>query len=101
MQDLPDLSQLSPEAKDALIQVLREEMQSLRQRLDEIEKRPKKTSKNSSKPPLQDFKANQKKRKKGNVRREASVGRQGGGRRLSPNPDRTVEARVTTCSTAW
>lgn len=99
MQELPDLSQLSPEAKDALIQVLWEELQSLRQRLDEIEKRPKKTSKNSSKPPSQDDKANQKKRKKGSVRREASVGRQGGGRRLSPNPDRTVEARVTTCST--
>ena len=98
MQELPDLSQLSPEAKDALIQVLWKELQSLRQRLDELEKRPKKTSKNSSKPPSQGFKANRKTRKKGNVRREASVGRQGGGRRLSPNPDRTVQARVTTCS---
>ncbi|MEL6500099.1 MAG: IS66 family transposase [Cyanobacteria bacterium J06623_1] len=98
MQELPDLSQLSPEAKDALIQVLWEELQILRKRLDKLEKRPKKTSKNSSKPPSQEFKANQKPRKKGGERREASVGRQGGGRRLSPNPDRTVEARVTTCS---
>lgn len=100
MQDLPDLSQLSPEAKDTLIRMLWEEMQRLRQRLDELEKRPKKTSKNSSKPPSQDVKANRKNRKKtGGVRREASVGRKGGGRPLSPDPDRTVEARVTTCST--
>ena len=99
MQDLPDLSQLSPEAKDTLIRMLWEEMQRLRQRLDELEKRPKKTSKNSSKPPSQDIKAHQKARKKGGVRREASVGRKGGGRPLSPNPDRTVEARVTVCST--
>ncbi|WP_250565117.1 DUF6444 domain-containing protein [Adonisia turfae] len=64
MQDLPDLSQLSPEAKDTLIRMLWEEMQRLRQRLDELEKRPKKTSQNSSKPPSQDIKANRKNRKK-------------------------------------
>lgn len=98
MQELPDLSQLSPEAKDALINVLWKELQTLRQRLDKLEKRPKKTSKNSSTPPSQGFKANQQQRKKGGERREASVGRRGGGRRLSPTPDRTVEARVTTCS---
>ncbi|MDV3350215.1 transposase [Leptothoe sp. LEGE 181152] len=37
MQDLPDLSQLSPEAKDTLIRMLWEEMQWLRQRLNELE----------------------------------------------------------------
>lgn len=98
MQDLPDLSDLSPEAKDALIRVLWEELQTLRGRLEQLEKRPKKTSKNSSQPPSQGFKANKKSRKKGGERREASVGRAGGGRPLATNPDRMVSARIRTCS---
>jgi transposase len=51
MKDFPDLKQLTDEAKDALIVTLWEELQKLRQ------KKPKKTSKNSSLPPAKGFKA--------------------------------------------
>jgi transposase len=50
MKELPDLNQLSSEAKDALIVVLWEELQKLQR------KKPKKTSKNSSLPPAKGFK---------------------------------------------
>ncbi|MEO1403215.1 MAG: IS66 family transposase [Cyanobacteria bacterium J06635_1] len=97
MSELPDLSSLSPEAKDALIETLWEEIQSLRKRLDKLENRPKKTSQNSSVPPSQGFKPNKSKSKKGGDRRAASVGRAGGGRQLHPNPDHTVLAHVHQC----
>ena len=98
MEKLPDLSQLSDEAKDALIMALWEEIQRLRQRLDELEK-PEKTSENSSIPPSKGFKVNKKpsKRKKGGERRAASVGRVGGGRQLHPNPNETVVAQLSRC----
>lgn len=98
MEKLPDLSSLSGEAKDALIIALWEEIQRLRQRLDDLEK-PKKTSENSSIPPSKGFKANKKpmKRKKGGERRAASIGRVGGGRKLHPQPDATVVAQLECC----
>ena len=98
MEKLPDLSSLSDEAKDTLIIALWEEVQRLRQRLDELEK-PKKTSENSSIPPSKGFKANKKPAtpKKGGERRAASVGRVGGGRKLHPRPDQTVIARLECC----
>ncbi|MGB3294466.1 MAG: DUF6444 domain-containing protein [Phormidesmis sp.] len=91
MEKLPDLSSLSGEAKDALIVALWEELQRLRQRLEEREK-PKKTSQNSSIPPSKGFKANKQpsKQKKGGERRAASIGRVGGGRKLHPHPDRAA-----------
>ena len=98
MENLPDLSSLSNEAKDALLIALWEEIQRLRQRIEELEK-PKKTSENSSVPPSKGFKANKKssKRKKGGERRSASVGRAGGGRQLHPHPDETVVAHLDCC----
>ncbi len=96
MEKLPDLSSLSPESKDALIEVLWEEVQRLRARLEALEK-PKKTSKNSSKPPSQGFKPNKKAKQKGGERRAASVGRAGGGRSLHPQPHRTVTAYLQQC----
>jgi transposase len=51
MPELPDLKQLTDEAKDALILALWEELQKLQK------KKPKKTSKNSSLPPAKGFKA--------------------------------------------
>ncbi|MEL6353749.1 MAG: IS66 family transposase [Cyanobacteria bacterium J06627_28] len=98
MEKLPDLSGLSSEAKDALIIALWEEVQRLRQRLDDLEK-PKKTSQNSSIPPSKGFKANKKpsKRKKGGERRAASIGRAGGGRKLKLHPDETVVAQLECC----
>lgn len=98
MTELPDLSSLSNEAKDALIVALWEEIQRLRQRLEELEK-PKKTSENSSIPPSKGFKANKKpsKHKKGGERRAASIGRAGGGRQLHPHPNETVIAHLECC----
>ncbi|MEO1404772.1 MAG: DUF6444 domain-containing protein, partial [Cyanobacteria bacterium J06635_1] len=96
MEKLPDVSGLSPEAKDALIKLLWEELQDLRKRVEELENRPKKTSKNSSKPPSKGFKANKVKQKSGE-RREASVGRAGGGRALHQEPHQIVSAYLQCC----
>ena len=97
MQELPDLSELSSEAKDALIELLWEKYQALSQRVEALEKRPKKTSKNSSRPPSQGFKPNKKEKSKGGERRTASVGRTGGGRQLHPHPHKTVIAQLSCC----
>jgi transposase len=92
MTELPDLKQLTDEAKDALIVALWEELQKLRQ------KKPKKTSKNSSLPPAKGFKTEVKgDAKETQDKREASLGREGGGRPLSENPDETIKATVKNC----
>jgi transposase len=98
MEKLPELSSLSNEAKDALVIALWEEIQGLRQRVEELEK-PKKTSQNSSVPPSKGFKANKQasRGKKGNERRAASIGRAGGGRLLHPQPNETVVAHLACC----
>ena len=92
MTELPDLKQLTEEAKDALILTLWEELQKLQQ------KRPKKTSKNSSLPPAKGFKAEVKQEEKSSgQQRVGSLGRAGGGRSLSANPDQIIETSVKTC----
>lgn len=92
MKELPDLKKLSDEAKDALIVELWEELQKLRQ---QAEKKPKKTSKNSSLPPAKGFKADVQTREQGsNEQRFGSIGREGGGRQLSENPDQIIKATV-------
>jgi transposase len=92
MKDLPDLKQLTDEAKDALIVSLWEELQKLRQ------KKPKKTSKNSSLPPAKGFKTEVKgDEKETQGKREASIGREGGGRALSETPDQIIKATVKSC----
>jgi len=96
MEKLPDLSGLPSEAKDALIRLLWEELQGLRKRVAALENRPKKTSKNSSKPPSKGFKANTVK-KQGVEQREASVGRTGGGRVLHSEPHQRVTAHLQCC----
>lgn len=58
MTALPDLKQLTNEAKDGLILALWEELQKLQK------KKPKKTSKNSSLPPAKGFKAEVKREEK-------------------------------------
>ncbi|WP_425214133.1 DUF6444 domain-containing protein [Tumidithrix helvetica] len=65
MKELPDLKQQTEAAKDALIVELWEELQKIQRQL---EKKPKKTSRNSSLPPAQGFKADvaKSKRKKQN-----------------------------------
>jgi len=95
MKELPDLKQLSDEAKDALIVALWEELQKLQQGQT---KKPKKTSKNSSLPPAKGFKAQVKDQEKENEeKRVSSLGREGGGRPLSETPDQTIEAEVKSC----
>jgi transposase len=94
MAELPDLKQLTDEAKDALIIELWEELQQLRK------KRPKKTSKNSSLPPAQGFKAQtESKEQSPQGKRVGSLGRAGGGRPLSQNPDQIIKATVNSCQT--
>jgi transposase len=92
MSELPDLKQLSEEAKDALIVALWKELQTLRQ------KKAKKTAKNSSLPPAKGFKSDVKgEEKPRGGKRKGSVGRAGGGRKLSEAPDQTLKATVTSC----
>src|SRR5260370_25166037 len=88
----PDLSTLTSEEKDALIVALLERVAELEARLGG----PPKTPGNSSVSPSTGRKRN-KDRRRGGVRREASVGRAGGGRWLHPNPDRIVRAKATHC----
>ena len=93
MTELPDLKQLTDEAKDALIRALWEELQKRPQ------KQPQKTAKNSSLPPAKGFKAEVKSEAKAqDEKRAGSVGRAGGGRALSEHPDQIIEAMVNNCS---
>jgi transposase len=108
MKELPDLKTISSEDKDILIRMLWEELQILKGlqsqqevKIEELETskgKIKKTSKNSSQPPSVGFKPRLKgaKKEKGGPR-QASLGRAGGGRRLSENPDELVRAYVEHC----
>jgi transposase len=96
MKEVPDLKQLTEEAKDALIVELWEEVQKLRKQL---EKKPKKTSKNSSLPPARGFRADVKSEEKElGEQRTGSIGREGGGRQLSQNPAQTIKATIKSCA---
>lgn len=95
MEELPDIKQLDAKAKDALIVVLWSEVQKLRQQLV---KKPKKTSKNSSLPPAKGFKAQIKSKDKASeIKRAGSIGREGGGRPLSGDPDQIITAKINSC----
>jgi transposase len=96
----PDLDRLSHAEKDALILALIAQLEAaqqqiavLRVRVDELT-RPAKTPDNSSKPPSQGQKAD---RPRPGDARPARKSRPGVGRTLHPNPDRVVDARLTTC----
>ena len=97
MKELPDPKQLAEAEKDELIkiiQVLWDELQKSR------EKKPKKTSKNSSLPPAQGFKASvEVPSDSATVQRTASLGRAGGGRKLAQAPDQIIRAQVNNCIT--
>jgi transposase len=101
MKKLPDLKQLSDEAKDALIVDLWQEIEKLRSALatysSKPDSSPAKTSKNSSTPPSKGFKPNIKPSRIEGVKRQKSVGRAGGGRHLHPEPDQIIIARVKNC----
>ncbi len=96
MKELPDLRQLTEEAKEALIVELWEEIQKLKKQL---EKKPKKTSWNSSLPASRGFKAEVKSEEQGrNNQRTGSIGREGGGRQLSETPDQIIKATIKSCA---
>ena len=76
------------------------EILRLRTRLMELEAKqhePVKDARNSSVPPSQTRKANTPTRPPQGTRREASVGRAGGGRPLHPDPDQVLIAKAKLC----
>lgn len=98
MKELPPLEKLSNPEKDALIQVLWKELQSLRAEVERLkQKRVKKTSRNSSLPPSKGFKPNQSSTENPKLPRSGSLGRSGGGRPLSPSPEQVVIAQAKRC----
>ncbi len=108
MTELPDLSQLTHEEKDALIRALWAQVQALTAQvqtlvacLAELEARlgaPPKTPDNSSLPPSQGQKPNRPEKGKRHGPRPGSLGRIGGGRALTATPDETVSAKPVRCA---
>ncbi len=97
---LPDLSGLTHEQKDALIRALWAQVQALTARVAELEAKlggPPKTPDNSSLPPSSGPKANRPEQGKRAGPRQGSLGRKGGGRALSATPDEIVTARPMRC----
>jgi transposase len=100
MDTLPALDRLLDQEKDALIVALWAEVQRLQTRVAELEAKlrvPVKDARNSSVPPSHTRKANTPTRPPQGTRREASVGRAGGGRPLHPDPDQVIIAKAKVC----
>ncbi len=100
MKELPDLKNLSPEEKDALIIGLWEELLKLRKQVEELQakqKQPKKTSKNSGLPPAKGFKPNVESSGQPPKPGAGVVAHGQGGRELSAEPDQVVVAKATVC----
>jgi len=105
---LPDLSRLTHEEKDALIlalwrqvQALTAQVQTLMARVAELEAKlggPPKTPDNSSLPPSQGKKPNRAAKAPRRGPRPGSLGRMGGGRALTENPDEIVSAKPVRCA---
>ena len=108
MTELPDLTCLSHDEKDALIRALWAQVQSLSSqvrtlaaRVAELEAKlgePPKTPDNSSVPPSQGKKPHLADKPKREGPRKGSLGRKGGGRALVAHPDETVVARPACCA---
>ena len=108
MTQLPDLSRLSHDEKDALIlalwaqvQALTAQVQILTARVAELEAKlgvPPKTPDNSSVPPSKGHKPNRAKKAKSSGPRQGSLGRTAGGRALAANPDEVVTAKPVRCA---
>jgi len=108
MMQLPDLSRLTHEDKDALIralwaqvQALIAQVQALAARVAELEAKlgtPPKTPDNSSLPPSQGKKPNRAEKVARRGPRPGSLGRMGGGRPLAETPDEIVSAKPVRCA---
>ena len=104
---LPDLSLLSSARKDELVVALwrqthgqADQIRVLAARVAELEaklREPPKTPDNSSVPPSKGRKANRPDKAKRTGQRRGSLGRTGGGRPLSSDPDQVVIARPAAC----
>jgi len=98
-----DLSKLSHSEKDALILSLLAQLQAALGRIAELEKRldalqsPPKTPDNSSLPPSKGQKPNRPAKTMRDGPRKGSLGRKGGGRALTAEPDEVVIARPARC----
>ena len=101
MSQLPDLSCLSHDEKDALIRALWAQVQTLTARGAELEAKlavPPKTPDNSSLPPSHGKKPARDDKPKRQGPRQGSLGRKGGGRALVANPDETITAHPMRCA---
>jgi transposase len=103
MSPIPDLSKLSHAEKDALILSLAARLEAalkliaeLQTRIDDLT-RPGKTPDNSSVPPSKGQKPNRPERAKRTGPRQGSLGRMGGGRALTAEPDEVVIAKPVRC----
>jgi transposase len=99
--ELPDLSRLSHDEKDALILALWTQVQVLTARVAELQAQlgsPPKTPDNSSLPPSRGQKPNRVEKARRSGPRQGSLGRTGGGRALAALPDEVVTARPVRCA---
>jgi len=96
----PDLSRLSDDEKDALIRAPWSQVQALTERVLALEAKlgkPPKTPDNSSVLPSKAQKPNRPDKAKQLGPRKGSLGRDGGGRALSADPDDMVVAKPARC----
>ena len=101
MTELPALSQLTHDEKDALIRALWAQVQTLVARVLELKAKlgePPKTPDNSSLPPSQGKKPNRAEKVPRRGPRPGSLGRIGGGRPLAETPDEIVSAKPVRCT---
>ena len=100
MDQLAARGRLSEPEKDALMAALWGEVQLLKARLAALEAKgqePRKDAHHSSVPPSHTPKANRPTGPRAGTRREARVGRTGGGRPLHPDPDSVILAQAKAC----
>ena len=103
MPPLLDLSKLTVAEKDALILAQAAQLQAALARIEALEKQlerllsPPKTPDNSSLPPSKGQKPNLPGKPGGNGPRQGSLGRRGGGRALTADPDEVVVAKPARC----
>jgi transposase len=100
MDKRPERERVSEPEKDALIAALWAEVQRLTARLAALETKapaPRQDAHHSRVPPSHTPKANRPTGPRAGTRREASVGRAGGGRPLHPEPDQVIMAQAKAC----